>query len=56
MALALVLWICSLPLVAILVVPFWGVTAGAIIAVGLFFVSMGICWGVCGWKIYKNGH
>lgn len=60
MALALVLWLCSLPLVALLVVPFFGLRVGAIVAVVLFFAAMAICWGVCGWKVYqsytKNGH
>lgn len=55
MALALVLWLCSLPLVAILVVPFFGLKVAAIVAVVLFFIAMAVCWGVCGWKIYKNG-
>ena len=55
MALALVLWMCSLPLLAILVVPFFGLMIGAIVAFVLFFVAMAVCWGVCGWKIYKNG-
>ncbi len=54
MALALVLWLCSLPLVALLVVPFFGFKVGAIVAVGLFFVAMAFCWGVCGWKVYQN--
>ena len=54
MALALVLWLCSLPLVAMLVVPFFGLKVGAIVAVVLFFVAMAVCWGVCGWKIYKT--
>lgn len=54
MALALVLWLCSLPLVALLVVPFFGLKVGAIVAVVLFFVAMALCWGVCGWKIFQN--
>ena len=60
MALALVLWMCSLPLVALLVVPFFGLKVGAIVAVVLFFVAMAICWGICETKIYrtytKEGH
>ena len=55
MALALVLWLCSLPLVALLIVPFMGLKFGAIIAFILFFVAMAICWGVCDWKIYRTG-
>lgn len=53
MALALVLWLCSLPLVALIVVPFFGLRVGAIVAVVLFFAAMAICWGVCGWKVYQ---
>jgi hypothetical protein len=53
MALALVLWMCSLPLVGLLVVPFWGMKVGAVVAVVLFFVAMAICWGVCSWKIFN---
>jgi hypothetical protein len=54
MALALVLWLCSLPLVALLVVPFLGLKIGAIVAVILFFVAMAVCWGICGWKVFKS--
>lgn len=54
MALAIVLWLCSLPLVALVVVPILGPTVGAIVAVALFFVAMAICWGICGWKVYRN--
>lgn len=54
MALALVLWLCSLPLVALLIVPFWGWKIGAVAAVILFFFAMAICWGVCGWKLYQG--
>lgn len=54
MALALVLWLCSLPLVALLVVPFIGLKLGAIVAVVLFLAAMAICWGACGWKVYQS--
>ncbi len=54
MALALGLWLCSLPLVALVVVPFFGLKVGGMVAVVLFFVSMAICWGICGWKVYRS--
>ncbi len=54
MALALVLWLCSLPLVALLVVPILGLKVGVIIAVVLFFVAVAMCWGSCGWKVYQT--
>ncbi len=56
MALALILWLCSLPLLALFVVPFFGLKVGAIVAVALFFVSLAICWGICGWKVYQTYH
>ncbi len=55
MALAIVLWVCTLPLVALLVVPFFGLKVGGLVALVLFFVAIAICWGVCGWKAFKGG-
>lgn len=54
MALALLLWMCSLPLVGLLVVPHFGLRVGAIVTVVLFFVAMIVCWGICGWKVFKT--
>lgn len=48
MALALVLWLCSLPLVALLVIPFFGWKAAAFVALVLFLMAMAVCWGICG--------
>ena len=50
MALALVLWLCSLPVVGLFVATFFGLKVGAIVAVALFLLTMAICWGICGWK------
>lgn len=54
MALAIVIWLCTLPLVGLLVVPFFGLKVGLIAAVALFIVAMIICWGICSWKIFKS--
>ena len=54
MALALVLWLCSLPLVALVVIPLFGLKVAGIVALALFFVAMAVCWGICGWKV-SNG-
>lgn len=54
MAVALTLWLCSLPLVGPLVIPFFGLKVAAIVALALFFVMMAICWGICGWKVIKG--
>ncbi len=54
MVLAIVIWLCTLPLVGLLVVPFFGLKIGLIAAAALFIVAMVICWGVCSWKIFKS--
>ena len=54
MALAITIWLCTLPLVGLLVVPFCGFKIGLIVAVALFITTMAICWGICGWKLFRN--
>ena len=54
MALALMLWLCSLPLVALLVIPFFGLKVAAVVALILFLVMMAICWSICGWKVLTD--
>jgi hypothetical protein len=49
MILALAVWLCSLPLVAILVIPFFGLKTAAIVALGSLIVVLIICWGICWW-------
>jgi uncharacterized membrane protein (DUF4010 family) len=43
-----------LPLVALIVVPLFGLKTAGVVAFVLFFVAMAICWGACGWKAYKG--
>ena len=54
MALAIVIWLCTLPLVGLLVIPFFGLKVGLVVATALFIVAMAICWGICGWKLFRN--
>ena len=54
MVLALVLWLCLLPLVGLLFVPLFGFQAAALVAVALFLVALTICWGICSWKIFES--
>lgn len=54
MALAIVIWLCTLPLVGLLVIPFFGLKVGLVVAVALFIAAMVICWGICSWKIFKT--
>lgn len=54
MALAITIWLCTLPLVGLLVIPFFGLQVGLIVAAVLFIVAMAMCWGICSWKIFKK--
>lgn len=54
MLLALALWLCALPLVAILVIPWFGLKAAALVALLLLFVTLILCWGVCGNQAAKK--
>lgn len=54
MALAFVVWLCSLPLVALIVIPLFGLKTAGVVALVLFFVAMAICWGACGWKAFNS--
>lgn len=54
MAVVIAIWLCTLPLVGLLVVPFFGLKAGLIAAVALFIAAMLICWGICSWNVFRN--
>jgi len=54
MGLALVLWLCSLPLVGFLVLPFFGLKTAVVVAVGLFILTMVVCWGICGGRMVRD--
>jgi len=54
MMLSLALWPCALPLVAFVVIPFFGLKMAGIVALVLFLVVMLMCWGVCGWKVSQR--
>ncbi len=49
----LVAWVCSLPLIALVVVPLLGREVGIATAVGLLIGLLVICWGWCGWQGHR---
>ena len=51
MALTIVLWLCSLVLVALVVVPLLGWQVAWIVAIGLLIVDLALCWGVCAYRL-----
>lgn len=54
MAVALVLWMCSLPLVLLLVLPFFGLKLAALAALVLLVLALAVCWGACSWKLFRS--
>ena len=54
MLLALVVWLCSLPLVLLIFAPLLGLKAAGLVALLLFFATLAICWGVCSWKVFQD--
>jgi len=51
MLLAFAVWLCSLPLIAFLVIPLFGLGTAGGVALGVLIILMAICWGACGWKM-----
>lgn len=47
MAITIVLWLCSLPLIALLILPLFGPAAALWTALALLVVFLVLCWGVC---------
>ena len=50
MALSLLVWVCSPPLVLLIIVPLFGLTVAAVVALVLFLVALVVCWSICTWK------
>ncbi len=52
MSLAIIIWMCTLPLVGLLILPFFGPQVSLMVAVGLLFAILILCLGICNWKIF----
>ena len=54
MLLAFAVWLCSLPLIAFIVIPLLGLGTAGVVALGVLTFLMAICWGACGGKMSHN--
>ncbi len=54
MALAILIWMCTLPLVGLLMFPFFGLKIMLLVSAGLLIAILVLCWGVCSWKIFHS--
>lgn len=56
MSLTMIVWLCCLPLVFLIVAPFFGWKVAGVAALGLFLVLLVACFGICTTKVYyKEG-
>jgi preprotein translocase subunit SecF len=54
MALTLVVWLCSLVLVALIVLPLFGAKVAFTVAAALLLGSLALCWGICTYHVAKG--
>lgn len=54
MALTLVVWLCSLLLVGLVVLPLFGSKVALVTAGGLLVAVLALCWGICGYHVVNN--
>jgi hypothetical protein len=51
MATSLLLWLCTLPVVGVLVLPWFGARVALIVAAGLLVASVAACYAICVWHV-----
>lgn len=54
MALVIIIWMCALPLVGLLIFPFFGLKISLLVSAGLLIAILLICQGICSWKIFHS--
>lgn len=54
MALSLIVWLCSLVLVGLIVLPLFGAPVAWAAALALLVLSLALCWGICTYHVAKG--
>lgn len=54
MALMVVLWLCSLPLIGFIILPLFGRPVAIATALTLLPLLLVVCWGICGWPLVRK--
>lgn len=54
MVLAFGVWMCTLPLVSLLILPSLGWKTSLLAAVALLVLLLLVCQGICSWKIFHS--
>jgi Na+/melibiose symporter-like transporter len=54
LGLAIVLWICSLPLLALIIAPAFGLKVAGLTAVILLAIFLALCWGTFRQRLFRG--
>ena len=54
MVLAILIWMCTLPLVGLVILPFFGLGISLLVAAVLLICMLVVCWCMCSWKIFHS--
>lgn len=46
---ALLVWLCTVPLIALVILPFFGLPVAVAVAAGLLLLALLVCWALCWW-------
>ncbi len=46
---ALLVWLCTLPLIGLVILPVFGLQVAAVVAAGLLLLALLACWALCWW-------
>lgn len=53
MATSLLLWLCTLPVIGVLILPWFGARVALIVTAGLLVASVTACYAICTWQVAR---
>lgn len=54
MILPILLWVCALPIIGLVIIPWFGLKTAVAVALILLVLLLLICWSMCGGSFIKN--
>jgi hypothetical protein len=54
MLLSIVIWLCTLPFIALIIAPVWGIKMALLFSLIVLVTILAVCWSLCGWKVIKK--
>lgn len=53
MTTSLLLWLCTLPVIGVLILPWFGARVALIVTAGLLVASVTACYAICTWQVAR---